>query len=78
MCTACNLASPILTGFLFEMLVGKGRHSLAEYPLFFAAFAAIYVLEPLLTRVRSASALVSRGWRCISCYALAFWLASGG
>lgn len=38
-------------GFLFEMLVGKSSHSLQEYPKFFAVFAAIYVIEPLLTRV---------------------------
>ena len=39
------------TGFLFEMLVGKGGYTLQEYPKFFALFAAIYVIEPLLTRV---------------------------
>ena len=50
-CTACNLSSPIITGFLFEMLVGRGQHSLQRYPAFFAVFAAIYVIEPLLTRV---------------------------
>lgn len=50
-CTACNLSSPIITGFLFEMLVGRGQHSMQRYPAFFAIFAAIYVIEPLLTRV---------------------------
>lgn len=49
-CTACNLASPVITGFLFEMLAGRGR-SISQYPAFFAVFAAIYVIEPLLTRV---------------------------
>ncbi len=47
---ACNLASPIITGFLFEMLAGRGR-PVSQYPAFFAAFAAIYITEPLLTRV---------------------------
>lgn len=51
MCTACNLSSPIITGFLFEMLVGRSQYSLQRYPAFFALFAAIYVIEPLLTRV---------------------------
>jgi hypothetical protein len=50
-CTACNLSSPIITGFLFEMLVGRGQHSMQRYPAFFAIFAAIYIIEPLLTRV---------------------------
>lgn len=49
-CTACNLASPVITGFLFEMLAGRGR-SISQYPAFFAVFAAIYIIEPLLTRV---------------------------
>ena len=49
-CAACNLASPIITGFLFEMLAGRGR-PVSQYPAFFAAFAAIYIAEPLLTRV---------------------------
>ena len=49
-CTACNLASPVITGFLFEMLAGRGR-SMSQYPIFFAVFAAIYVIEPLLTRM---------------------------
>lgn len=50
-CTACNLSSPIITGFLFEMLVGRSQYSLQRYPAFFALFAAIYIIEPLLTRV---------------------------
>eukprot|EP00208_Stichococcus_sp_RCC1054_P006203 CAMPEP_0206138586 /NCGR_PEP_ID=MMETSP1473-20131121/3425_1 /ASSEMBLY_ACC=CAM_ASM_001109 /TAXON_ID=1461547 /ORGANISM="Stichococcus sp, Strain RCC1054" /LENGTH=706 /DNA_ID=CAMNT_0053532061 /DNA_START=385 /DNA_END=2508 /DNA_ORIENTATION=+ len=50
-CTTCNLISPIITGFLFEMLVGRGGYALHQYPKFFAVFTAIYVLEPLLTRV---------------------------
>lgn len=33
------------------MLVGKSSYSLQQYPKFFALFAAIYVIEPLLTRV---------------------------
>lgn len=33
------------------MLVGKGGYSLQQYPKFFGLFAAIYVIEPLLTRV---------------------------
>lgn len=49
-CTACNLASPVITGFLFEMLAGRGR-SMSQYPVFFAVFAVIYVVEPLLTRI---------------------------
>ncbi len=32
------------------MLAGRGR-DISQYPAFFAAFAAIYVAEPLLTRV---------------------------
>lgn len=50
-CTACNLSSPVITGYLFEMLVGRGAYSLQQYPTLFALFAAIYVIEPLLTRV---------------------------
>lgn len=50
-CTACNLASPIITGFLFEMLVGRSQYSLQRYPAFFALFAAVYITEPLLTRI---------------------------
>lgn len=33
------------------MLVGRSQYSLQRYPAFFALFAAIYVIEPLLTRV---------------------------
>ena len=50
MLQACNLASPVITGFLFEMLAGRGR-DISQYPAFFATFAGIYVAEPLLTRV---------------------------
>ncbi len=48
-CTACNLASPVMTGLLFETLVG--RQPLARYPRYLAMLAAMYVAEPLMTRV---------------------------
>ncbi len=48
-CTACNLASPVMTGLLFETLVG--RQPLARYPRYLALLAVMYVAEPLVTRV---------------------------
>ena len=48
-CTACNLASPVLTGVIFDSLVGgvsptTGRRALG-------LLAALYAIEPALTRV---------------------------
>ena len=48
-CTACNLASPIMTGLLFETLVG--RQPLERYPRLLALLATMYIAEPLMTRV---------------------------
>jgi ATP-binding cassette subfamily B (MDR/TAP) protein 8 len=48
-CSACNLASPVISGILFEILTG--RQPMSRYPPFLAALAAIYIIEPLLTRV---------------------------
>lgn len=47
--TTCNLASPVITGQLFEMLAG--RQSVSRYPKLLAIFAAMYISEPLVSRV---------------------------
>lgn len=47
--TACNLASPVVTGILFEILTG-GRAASA-YPKFLGVLATLYIVEPLVTRV---------------------------
>jgi len=64
-CTACNLASPVMTGLLFETLVG--RQPLARYPRYLALLAVMYVAEPLVTRVYIRNACAAgekaRPWR---------------
>ena len=49
MCSACNLASPIVSGILFEILTG--RQPMSRYPYFLGVMATLYTVEPLLTRV---------------------------
>ncbi|GLI67398.1 hypothetical protein VaNZ11_011584 [Volvox africanus] len=49
LCTASNLAAPVLSGMLLEMLVSG--QSMTKYAEVFAILAAGYVIEPLLTRV---------------------------
>lgn len=48
-CSACNLASPVISGILFEILTG--RQPMARYPYFLGIMATLYAVEPLLTRV---------------------------
>ncbi|KXZ54890.1 hypothetical protein GPECTOR_4g962 [Gonium pectorale] len=48
-CTASNLAAPVLSGMLLEMLVSG--ESLTRYAEVFAILAFGYILEPLLTKV---------------------------
>lgn len=48
-CSACNLASPVISGILFEILTG--RQPLSRYPFFLGALTTVYIVEPLLTRV---------------------------
>lgn len=48
-CSACNLATPIVSGILFEILTG--RQPMARYPYFLGLMATLYAVEPLLTRV---------------------------
>ena len=48
-CSACNLASPVLSGFLFEIL--SGRQPMSRYLPFLGALSTVYIVEPLLTRV---------------------------
>ena len=48
-CSACNLASPIVSGILFEILTG--RQPMSRYPFFLGIMATLYTIEPLLTRV---------------------------
>ena len=48
-CSACNLASPVISGILFEILTG--RQPMARYPYFLGLMATLYTVEPLLTRV---------------------------
>ncbi len=48
-CSACNLATPIVSGILFEILTG--RQPMARYPYFLGLMATLYTVEPLLTRV---------------------------
>ena len=47
--TLCNLASPVVTGILFEILTGGQPFS--RYPKFLAVLGTLYIVEPLLTRV---------------------------
>jgi ATP-binding cassette subfamily B (MDR/TAP) protein 10 len=49
LCVAANLASPVLSGLLFETLVNKAPFS--SYRALLAGMMAIYVLEPILSRV---------------------------
>ncbi|GLC41551.1 hypothetical protein PLESTB_000702900 [Pleodorina starrii] len=49
LCTASNLAAPVLSGMLLEMLVSG--QSMAKYAEVFAILAVGYILEPLLTKV---------------------------
>lgn len=51
MCVACNLASPVVAGTLFELLVGKQAGNAQTYGKVFAGMASLYITEPLLTRV---------------------------
>ncbi|GFR53209.1 hypothetical protein Agub_g15916 [Astrephomene gubernaculifera] len=48
-CTASNLAAPVLSGWLLEMLMGG--QPLSKYAEVLALLAAGYTLEPLLTQV---------------------------
>ena len=48
-CSMCNLATPIVSGILFEILTG--RQPMARYPYFLGLMATLYTVEPLLTRV---------------------------
>ncbi|EFJ41513.1 hypothetical protein VOLCADRAFT_107667 [Volvox carteri f. nagariensis] len=50
LCTASNLAAPVLSGMLLEMLVSG--QSMTKYAEVFAILATGYVLEPLLTKAR--------------------------
>lgn len=47
--TFCNLASPVITGILFEILTGGQPFS--QYPKYLAVLGTLYIVEPLLTRV---------------------------
>ena len=47
--TLCNLASPVVTGILFEILTGGQPFS--QYPKYLAVLGTLYIVEPLLTRV---------------------------
>ena len=47
--TFCNLASPVVTGILFEILTGGQPFS--QYPKYLAVLGTLYIVEPLLTRV---------------------------
>lgn len=49
LCTASNLAAPVLSGMLFEILVQQ--QPMGKYAKVFGILLAGYVLEPLLTRV---------------------------
>ena len=48
-CVASNLASPVLSGMLFESLVTK--QPLSEYRSLLAGMVALYIIEPVLSRV---------------------------
>lgn len=48
-CVASNLASPVMSGLLFETLVNRAPFS--SYRTLLAGMMALYVLEPLLSRV---------------------------
>lgn len=48
-CVASNLASPVLSGSLFEILVKQ--QPLAQYGRLLAVLAAMYILEPLISGV---------------------------
>lgn len=50
-CVACNLASPVVSGTLFEALVGRQAGNAKTYSQFFVLMASLYITEPLLTRV---------------------------
>ncbi|KAK9839647.1 hypothetical protein WJX81_003007 [Elliptochloris bilobata] len=63
-CTACNLASPVMTGLLFETLVG--RQPLERYPRLLALLAAMYIAEPLMTRVYIRNACAA-GEKVLAC-----------
>lgn len=47
--TFCNLASPVVTGILFEILTGGQAAS--NYPKFLGVLATLYIVEPLVTRI---------------------------
>lgn len=47
--TFCNLASPVVTGMLFEILTGGQPFS--QYPKYLAVLGTLYIVEPLVTRV---------------------------
>lgn len=50
-CVACNLASPVVAGTLFELLVGRQAGNAKTYGKVFGIMASLYIVEPLLTRV---------------------------
>ena len=47
--TLCNLASPVVTGILFEILTGGQPFS--QYPKFLAVLGTLYIVEPVFTRI---------------------------
>ena len=55
LCTACNLASPVLTGVIFDSLVGGVPAHVGRRALGMLAF--LYTLEPALTRIYISTSL---------------------
>lgn len=47
----CNLASPVVAGFIFEILAGKASGGFQTYGKVFSLFATLYIIEPIMTWV---------------------------
>ena len=66
--TLCNLASPVVTGILFEILTGGQPFS--HYPKYLAVLGALYLVEPLVTRIYIKNACAAGekvDCMCLSC-----------
>jgi hypothetical protein len=58
LCTASNLAAPVLTGILFEALVGT--RAIGQYKYYLSGMAVMYIAEPVRERDTQAVGL----WIC--------------
>ncbi len=64
--TLCNLASPVVTGILFEILTGGQPFS--QYPKFLAVLGTLYIVEPIFTRIYIKNACAAGEKVCVGTF----------